>query len=429
MKTKKLAICIPTFNRAAIIEETLIRCIEKYNKRDWDLFIYDSSTDNDTRNIVENYMTEFSGLYYKYIDSSVHSNLKVYTILQDFSGTLKYEYIWICTDTVTWSDELLDVVQDNLNLNYDLLVVNYRDVEKIGTREFSDYNDFFVNCAWHMTYYGAAIYRISTMLYDIPWEYLKERYCIPERVNFSHVAFCYEKICTMIHFKAKHLSFHLECRRISSMKRDAVGWRNDVFYVFCSCWPSMIMALPDCYQDKELVIRKHGINSELLLEKSLIQFREEGLYTYNIYKKYEKKWKNLTSLSNKKLEIISRFPSKWVWILQFKYFYNIKRRKKIVIKFAQKYSEVYLYGCGMKAADFAQYLEEANIEFEGFVVTSARDEKKIFMNKKVLQFEADILSDPNVGLILALNKKNTKEVVDVINRVDKKPLCGILLDV
>lgn len=429
MKTKKMAICIPTYNRAAIIEETLVRSVEKYKKKDWDLFIYDSSTDNSTRNIVENYKKEFSGLFYKYIDSSVHSNLKVFKILQDFSYTKKYEYVWICTDTFTWSEELLDAIQDNLNSYYDLLVVNYRDVEKIGTREFVDYNDLFVNCAWHITYYGAVIYRIETMLQEIPWEYLKATYCISERINFSHVAFCFEKICTMNHFRAKHLSFDPGCLRISPMKRNTIGWKDDAFYIFCICWPSVIMALPDCYQDKKLAIRKHGINSGMFLERTLMQFREEGLYTYKVYKKYEKIWQDLTSVSNKKLKMISLIPPKWVGILQFKHFYNWVKVKKRIAKFTRKYSKIYLYGCGAKAANFAQCLEENNIEFEGFIVTSARDEKKTFMNKRVLQFEADILFDSQVGLILALNKNNAEEVMDVINKANKNPVCGILSDI
>lgn len=428
MRTKRLAICIPTFNRAAIIEETLLRTLEKYQQRDWDLFIYDSSTDNDTRSIVENYAKKFPGLFYKYIDSSIHSNLKVYTILQDFSNSKKYEYIWICTDTVTWSEELLDEIQSNLKLCYDLLIINYRDIEKIGTREFADCNNLFISCAWHMTYYGASIYRIRTMLQEIPWAYLKERYCIPERINFSHVAFCFEKICTMSSFKAKHISFPVECLRVSPMKRNTVGWRNDAFYIFCICWPSMIMALPDCYKNKEFVIRQHGINSGLFLERSLIQFREDGLYTYEIYKKYKKIWKNLTTLPCIKLKMISLFPSKWIWVLRFREFYKIKRIQKKVAKFAKKYSKIYLYGCGVKASGFAHYLEEINIEFEGFLVTSLGQEKNTFMNKRVRQFEPNILSDSHVGLILALGEKNTKEVLNIIYNVNKKPVCGIYFD-
>lgn len=428
MRDKRLAICIPTYNRAAIIEEMLAKSLENYTKRDWDLYIYDSSTDNNTRIIVEKYMKKYSGLFYKYIDSSVHSNLKVYFVFEEFGNAQEYEYVWIGTDTFTWSETLLDVVRHNLDLNYDLLIVNYRDVDKIGTREFTDYNDLFVNCAWHMTYYGATIYKTKTMLQEVPWEYLKERYCIPERINFSHVAYCFEKICTMPQFTAKHLSFHSKHLYVSPMKKNVIAYKKETFYIFCECWPSMIMALPDCYHNKELAIQKHGINSGMFLDKYLIELREEGIYTYDIYKKYENIWQMLTNVSKKRLKVISLFPKKWVRMLQFKYYYNLKRTKKKIVKFAKRHSQLYLYGCGAKATFFAQYLQENNIAFQGFIVTALDQEKSTFMDKKVLQFKPDILSDPKVGLIMALGRVNTQEVMDMIKKTNIKPRCGIFLD-
>lgn len=428
MKDARLAICIPTYNRSAMLEETLERSLEKYAQRGWDLYIYDSSIDDSTKIIVEKYVKEYPGLFYRYIDSSVHSNLKVYTILEHFGRSQEYEYIWVCTDSFTWSEKLLDTVKNNLDLNYDLLLVNYRDVERIGTKVFCDYNELFVNCAWHMTYYGATIYNVKTMLQEVPWEYLKARYCIPERINFSHVAFCFEKICTLPQFTAKHLSFHSDNLYVSPIKRYTSSWRNDAIYIYCVCWPSTIMALPECYHNKNLAIRKHGINSKMFLESNLILFREDGIYTYDVYKKYKEKWKDLTNLSNLKLKIIALLPAKWVWMLQFNYFYKSKRAEKRIVKFAAKYSHIYLYGCGRKVATYIQYLKKGNIYFNGFLVTSLQEGKTTYMNKDVKQFHMDILSDPDIGLILALGKKNAQEVMDMIKETGIKPKCGIYVE-
>ena len=52
MGDMKLAICIPTYNRADMLEETLVKSLEKYAQRGWDLYIYDSSTDGSTK-IIE----------------------------------------------------------------------------------------------------------------------------------------------------------------------------------------------------------------------------------------------------------------------------------------------------------------------------------------------------------------------------------------
>ena len=267
-----------------------------------------------------------------------------------------------------------------------------------------------------------------TMLQEVPWEYLKARYCIPERINFSHIAFCFEKICTLPQFTAKHLSFQPENLCISPIKRNTSSWRNDAIYIFCICWPSTIMALPECYHDKKLAIRKHGINSKMFLENNLILFREDGIYTYDVYKTYKKKWKDLTNLSNLKLEVIALLPAKWVWILQFNYFYKSKRLEKRIAKFATKYSHIYLYGCGKKAATYIQYLKKENMGFKGFLVTSLQEGKTTFMNKDVKEFHTDILSDPDMGLILALGKRNTQEVTNMIKETGIKPKCGIFVE-
>lgn len=428
MERKELAICIPTYNRASIMEETLIRSLEKYAQRDWDLYIYDSSTNNDTKVVVEKYMEKFPRLIYKRIDSYVHSNLKVYTILENFGYSKEYEYVWVCTDYITWSERILDIIKDNFKSKYDLLIVNNRDIEKIGTTEFFDYNTFFLSCAWHMTFYGATIYNAKTMLWDVPWTYLKEKYCIPERINFSHVAYCFEKICTLPQFSAKHFSLQPKDKQSSPMKRFEKRWKSDTFYIFCDCWISTIKALPECYHNKDSVIRKHGINSQLFSGENLIRLREEGLYTHDIYKKYKKEWKILTNVPKWRLKTIALFPYRWAWVLQFKDFYNTKKTEYRIVKFVSSYSQIYVYGCGLRAATYLQYLKKNNIDFKGFLVTSIREEKRTFMGKKVQTFNQDILSDPEIGLILALGKTNAQEVMNMIKETRIRTQCGIFLE-
>lgn len=427
MGSKKLAICIPTYNRPLMIEELLLKNLKRYSEYGWDLYIYDSSTDDSTRIIIEDYSKKFSNIFYEYIDSSIHSNLKVYTIFENFGSIQAYEYIWVCSDGVRWSKEVFDTIYENLKMDYDLLVVSNNDVENIGTKVFTDYNDFFVACAWFMNLYGSTILKVDTMLQDVPWEYLRERYCVPERINFSHVAYYFEKICSMTQFKAKYLVFSPGNLQVSALKRRA-GWENEAFSIWCTFWPSTVMALPDCYCDKERVIKQTGTNSGLLLEKSLITLREKDIYTYDIYKKYKNEWKYLTTLSSKKLKLISLIPKKWAWILQYKYFHSVKKVERRVVKFARKYSRIYIYGCGRKAVRFSEYLEKNNIDFQGYIVSSMDKSSPLFMNKKVQQFESTLLSDFDMGLILALNKDNTQEVLGMIKKTNIKPICGILFE-
>lgn len=45
---KKIAICIPTYNRPEVILDTCLEIIKTLDDDLYDLYIYDSSTDNET---------------------------------------------------------------------------------------------------------------------------------------------------------------------------------------------------------------------------------------------------------------------------------------------------------------------------------------------------------------------------------------------
>ena len=51
---------------------------------------------------------------------------------------------------------------------FDICVLNYRDVEKIGEKYYTDINKFFLDCAWHMSSYMATIIRLD-LFSSIDW--------------------------------------------------------------------------------------------------------------------------------------------------------------------------------------------------------------------------------------------------------------------
>ena len=88
---KKLAICIPTYNRKEVVEDILDKINNAFEKNETDIYIYDSSEDN----IDYKYSMEESSVrvYHKKLDSNVHSNEKVYIIYQTKEIIEEYEYI------------------------------------------------------------------------------------------------------------------------------------------------------------------------------------------------------------------------------------------------------------------------------------------------------------------------------------------------
>ena len=125
---KKLAICIPTYNRKEVVEDILDKINNAFEKNETDIFIYDSSEDN----IDYKYSMEESSVrvYQKKLDSNVHSNEKVYIIYQTKEIIEEYEYIWILPDYMFYSDKVIKDIKEALNETNDYILINYWNSEK-----------------------------------------------------------------------------------------------------------------------------------------------------------------------------------------------------------------------------------------------------------------------------------------------------------
>lgn len=416
----KVAVCIPTYNRPEVIREFIEKHIRRYMQHHFDIFIYDSSEDNQTEMIVKTAMVHYPSLYYIRIESSIHSNIKVYNIFKEFGHELKFDFLWVCGDAVSWSERVLDAVCDCACRGYDVIIPNHHDVEKLGTKEYTDKSIFFLDCAWQMTYYGTTVLKVSSMLTDVDWDMLMKKYAIPECINHSHVAFYFEKINVMEEFRAIHLSFKENDIIVSPLKK-ASGWQNDTFYVWCHCWPSMINKLPEAYsyKDKKKVIKKNGFNSNILAYPNLKILRRDNILNKEIYCKYKKEWHNLTSVPRIRIWFLTLVPPHLVFVN--KAYVKEKWLKKKIDTFCKHFNKIYIYGAGKKAIRYTKYLKEMNIRFEGYLVSDERKNLEMLNDHRVYQFSNEILQEDHTGILLALNRENAKEVLKSnLNKVNRK---------
>lgn len=411
MKNVKLAVCIPTYNRPKVVEEFLDKISFRYWHHGFDIYIYDSSENNQTELIVRSRINVYEKLHYIKVDSKIHSNLKVYNIFKEFGDSLKYDYLWVCTDAISWSERVLESVDEHMRQGYDLIIPSQRDVEHIGNKEYTDENALFLDCAWHMTLYGSTILKISSMLTKVNWDELIEKYMVPECINHSHVAFYFEKIKKIDHWRAIHLSFSNNDMKVSSLRKVS-GWQKETFYVWCHCWPTMIRKLPDTYRYKSEVIKKNGINSLVLTYSNLRDLRKENILNREIYRSYKNEWNQLTDVTRSTIWLLSRTPRNLLY--DRKYYKELKIKKKIE-KFCRRYSKIYIYGAGEKANRYTKYLNELGIPFEAYMVSVMNEVGKIKENHSVILYSDEIIRDGKNGILFALNEKNTREVMHTIS--------------
>lgn len=407
---KQLAICIPTYNQPEMIREMLIRCLKMYEEAGIDVYIYDSSPDNKTESIVSESRVNAQNIYYSRLPADTHSNLKVLGAYREIIGTKKYAYLWLCPDYIQLTRQGMECVLDHCRTGFDICVLNYRDVEHVGEKKYTDINVFFLDCAWHMTSYMATVIRLS-VFEDVEWRNFYERYTIPGRIVHSHVALYFEQLAKMQEIRAVHVPFTALHIRISPYRKESL-WKKDVFPIWCEYWPDMIHALPKRYQYKDEVIKKLGVNTGILSWNNFKALRRENIYDLNIFKKYRNKWKKLTNVPCKVLWMLAVMPPRIVSAFRKPSVKHILLNRQLKI-FCRKHKDIFVYGCGFMAQKTSSLLKKIQRKPCAYVVSDRSSEKQSFHGFPVLGYEDLPSADSNreIGIIMALNKVNAAAVI------------------
>lgn len=412
----KWTICIPTYCREKAIEELLQENMEICTEFEADVYIYDSSEDNRTQLIVKRWMEDYHNLYYIRFPAELHSNMKVYKIFQKYAWHKEYKYLWVCTDAFRWTREVFSKICAQFENDYDMIVVNWRDIEKLGDKRYYDINDFAEECGWHLTYYGGAVLNVHTMLEDVDWKRMQSKYNRPERVNHSHLCFWLEQISILKDFSAVNLSFPPGAAKRTSLYQGASsGWNEERFYVFGYCFPEAIYALPDCYKEetKSAIVKKHGKYATF---GDFLGLRARGEFDISVYRALKDEWPILTDIPRRKLKKIARMSSRQVRKAQSPVqagklkIRKHKRQLKRFEKFSRQNKTLYIYGAGKCAIRYAGYLDEMQIEYAGFIVSDMAQNSTEINGHPVFELSGLDLSGKNIGIILGLNPDNQRQV-------------------
>lgn len=417
---KQLAICVPIYNQPEMLREMFVRCLSNYEDFGIDIYIYDSSSDNETENVIQEYRADYRNLYYKHLSADICSNIKVLEAYQEIIEAKKYEYLWLCPDYIQLTRQGTESVLEHCREGFDICVLNYRDVENIGEKRYTDINAFFLDCAWHMTSYMATVIKLASFA-DVDWEEFYKRYTIPGRMLHSHVAFYFEQLAKLPKVKAMHVPVSAAHLRVSSYRKDSL-WKKEIYPIWCDYWPDMVHALPDRYQYKEEVIKKLGVNTGILSWNNFKALRRENIYDLDVFHTYRNKWKNLTNVPGGLLWLLAVMPPKLAAILKKPSLKQILLKRQLK-RFCRRHKDIFIYGCGFMAQKTSSLLRKFQIKPCGYVVSDRSIEKQKFHGLPVIEYQElpSPDSNPDVGVIMALNKVNTVQVMKEkqgLNRYD-----------
>ena len=294
-RKKKIAICIPTYNRPKILYDICSKIVKIVDEKIFDIYIYDSSPSSDSEEIL-NEIIQKENFYYFRLPTTIHSNEKLYRIYQDADIQNKYEYLWILADYLFFSKDIIDKILEKLNEKWDMLMLDLYDPEKKGNKQYYDPDQIFFEYAWSMTLFGIMIINCKTVLGRADWPYLREKYLKEQHKNFSHLAMYFEMMLKIDDLKFYHFSIEKGNVYISKYKGNRSEYFSEFLKVWGCYWYASIHTLPQYYSRKDQVIKKACVYTGSLSEKNVIALRTQGILNFKSFYECRGIWKIISTV-------------------------------------------------------------------------------------------------------------------------------------
>ena len=160
---KELEIAIVTYNRAPFIKEWLDNCYEESCKRNISISIYDSSTNDDTEELVKCYETSvlYPIAYHKVPSDTPIGYKPMLPILKS-----ECKYVWVSGDSRRHNfDELDNSVFSCIKNDYDYIVILADHFFNEQDYSSNNLEKFISDCFISTTCIGLSIYKTSIFDY------------------------------------------------------------------------------------------------------------------------------------------------------------------------------------------------------------------------------------------------------------------------
>lgn len=295
---KNLAICIPTYNRVEVLQDTLSHELEICKELGIDIYLYDSSSDGKTKELAKR-LNEYSNLHHIEIDSSISLDEKVVKLFQSYGREKKHDYFWLVGDGVIFGEELLKRVVEVLQTDPSMVFINNEDLQKLGNKEYDRPKDIFRELFWKSSLWGSIIVR-EDLYYDIDWKTYIDKFVGLDQIS---IGLHWYRLASVTNFRAVLLSVRkkIDMRKTSVNK---IAWWKEkpcgsetVYRVWAKGLVETAYQLPFAKEDIEAALETQRIYAKNFCWINLCRSRKDGVYNLDIYRKY-----------GKQIKILSKYP-------------------------------------------------------------------------------------------------------------------------
>lgn len=305
-----LACCYLTYNHPETVDDVLMNICESYAKHGVDIYFYDSSDGDETKDIVYKYINlGFGNIYYIDVKFIKSGDEKLIYILQGNDLKKKYDYIWPSKDRCYYKDEALDQICEAIDENYDVVFsVNEGERWELHLPKvkdfYSDPVEFFEHYGSLTTNWEALIRRTDTMLSEIDWGLYEEKYNINGDNSFNQLVSTFVRLSEMDNPRIKVIHESVNGKCYSSYSKSM--WRNSIIKIWIENWITAIDTLPSIYDDYKLNVIQSQLKMPLLFGSvdSILDMINDGILTKAVFENIIPIWQIVSNVPQKHVEYL-----------------------------------------------------------------------------------------------------------------------------
>ncbi len=272
--TNLLAMEVITYNRPEVVEDVLENCAEFYKRCGVEIYYYDSSTNDETRCIVEKYVSAgFDNIIYVPLEPGTPVYDKCDMIYAGKGLKKRYKYIWISKDRAWVEESALREILETAKDDYDIILTATRP----GDATFIDSaEELYLRWAPISTSINVALLSTKTLLKDYQIPDYGADYPFGLR-SFGHFYEMFNRIAQIKNPRIARVEMN---KRIHQSDKGISTWESEIIFdVWNRAWVETNDMLPEIYAPyKDYVLKKVAGLPYIVAERNrLIQLHEKGI--------------------------------------------------------------------------------------------------------------------------------------------------------
>ena len=394
-----VALCIPTYERPAIVQEFLFECADYYIKAGIDFYFYDSSESNETEACVKAW-PDHEHIFYIRLPSSLTLAQKIAKICQRYGIMKDYDFLWFSNDNTRYVPEDIITITQSLDLNYDFVIF---DAENIINSKKIIKDPKEILMPFDFMHSGASMMNVRTMLENIDWKKYPD-----SATGFGYTDFFLHRFLELNNFTALYVPV---TRRKKSMLQHAPYYESFVLEDICKNWVSFFKGLPEYYTNKMDACRYWASKFRMYDRLDFEMHRRKRALTFPVFIRYWASWKYVTNISRRIILLYAMTPVKCIEL-------RVIRRKERELKrlkaFCKAHKSIAIWGSGYNGTIVGQYMEKKGIYYDYYCANRRRAEKPKCNGKPVMEFGELKEKLGNIGFIVVVSGKHIENVLPVL---------------